>query len=186
MKELVVDLDNLLKSGLKLDTYIKLQMIYEERIDEIRQISHLLSSLSLKDLEKELYIKVYDNETVDIEPREKLLDLFKPKNNINFDEFFDAFPVRTVDGRVLRVKDKELSGTLSAGYKRAKKLYTSRVKKQNEHSLAVSVVRARSRSGDTKYMNNIETYIRNKVWEKDAIQYNDDTDNNWDRNIANE
>jgi hypothetical protein len=175
--------------GISIEQWIILNFIYLGEQDLLNELvkKQYISLEELKILE-EKYIKLLDYEQYGsvAELRQEGKNLFVSEKNLNFDEFFEAFPVKTSDGRVLRTSQKLNGvGDETEGYKRAKKLYLQKVKGQKEHEFAVNVVKARANSGDTKYMNNIETYIRQKVWEADQAKYKDGN-SEWDRNIANQ
>lgn len=189
MKEITIDLNNLVESNLPMECYVVLQLIHEDRCEDIlpllveREYLHELLTM----LERNMYIKYFPDDEPIADLREKGLDLFKSEKSVNFEEFFNVFPVTTCDGRVLRVKEKMFNGTKSVGYSKAEKLYLRLVKSQTEHKIAVDIVDKRAKSGDTKYMRNIETYIRNKDWQKDSVKYGDySTNPDWNRNIAND
>jgi len=197
MNELSIDPDRMIKFELGPLAYIMLKALNESRYDIIREwLSHDQETvrMKLKSLQLNLYIRTTkedinkDDDLKDvIDVRKKGEDLFNSQKGINFDEFFDVFPFKTVDGRMLKVKVKELNGKYTEGYKKSKSIYLRKVRSQKDHELAVLTVKARALSDDTKYMNNIDTYIRNKMWEKDYFKYvESDESPDWDKNVANE
>lgn len=163
-KELIIDLENLKKSGLGIGDYVTLQAIYEG-------ININIHILVKEILQKELYIKLLDDGS--IEPRQKLLDLFeKSCKSINFDEFWMVFPTQTPSGRSLRSVNKEFAGKPTTNYLTAKKKYLARVKHINIHNKIIEIIKARVASGDIEYMNNIETYINRQFWQVDVKYLN--------------
>jgi len=138
--------------------------------------------IMLKTLEREGYIKII-GESLDFVLRQDAIDMFEGREVLEkqFDEFFEAFPIKTPDGRMLRAATKN-----SENYKRARNKYIAKVKKAKDHEFVMKVLRARVESGDIKYMNNIETYINQKRWEIDASKYltEDPTEDDFTRNTA--
>ena len=162
-----IDLDNLKKSGLSVELYVLLQLIYEDR--EYCPLNWGVTPeevyLWIDSLEADGYIKILEDS---IEPRQKLIDLFESKNNINFDEFWNVFPASTRSGRPLRAANKEFGGKLTRDYEVCRKKYLSKVKTEKLHHQIVDIVAARVASNDIEYMNNMETYINQSKWEVDA------------------
>ena len=175
--------------GLTLLQWVILSLMYHEQHEFLIKALNEEQPDILNDfltLETRGYVKLFDflqYEKVG-ELRDKGKKLFINENLINFDEFFEAFPIATTDGRALRVASKFFGNNVTEGYKRAKKIYMQKVKSKSEHEFAVRVVKARALSGDTKFMQNIETYIRQKTWEVDNNKYNESPD--WDRTLANQ
>jgi hypothetical protein len=157
-----IDLDNLKKSELWMWEYLFLQMIYEG-IDTTQ--FNFGDSFIPVHMQEKGYIKILEDS---IEPRQKLIDLFESKNNINFDEFWNVFPASTRSGRPLRAANKEFGGKLTRDYEVCRKKYLSKVKTEKLHHQVVDIVVSRVASNDIEYMNNMETYINKSVWEVDA------------------
>lgn len=169
-KQLIIDLDNWKKSNLYLVDYTILQMLYEGiKFEEYNIFENEADIVGVyKSLEKELYIKILDEE---IEPRQKLIDLFeKAGDKIDFDEVWNVFPIQTPNGRSLRSANKEFSGKLTSNYITCKKKYLSKVKKQEIHEQIITIIKARVNSGDYEFINNMETYINKEAWQID-IKY---------------
>ena len=164
MQEICINLDNLKDSELYVEEYICLQMINEG----IQPESFKFSDTSmLQALSDNLWIKPTDDGW---ELRSKAIDLFKSRTSINFDEFWTAFPYTTPNGRVLRAENKEWAGKPTRDYLVCKKKYLAKVKNPEAHNLIVRIIQARVDSGDYNYINNMETYINQEVWQKD-IKY---------------
>ena len=158
-----IDLDNLKKSHEFIENYVFMQMIYEG-ID-VEDYNWSDYSELKYELQDSGYIKILEDS---IEPRQKLIDLFETKNNINFDEFWNVFPASTISGRPLRAANKEFGGKLTRDYEVCKKKYLSKVKTEKLHHQVVDIVAARVASNDIEYMNNMETYINQEKWQVDA------------------
>ena len=163
MNTVLIDVDNLAKSGLHIMYYLPLQMIAEGNMDAVR---FLPADIDFKQLENQGWIKI--NEDGEPEPRQKLLDLFPPEKGIDFDEFWDAFPVKTRSGRVLRAANKMFQGKLSRDYTVCRKKYLAKIKTAESHAVAVAAIKAKVDSGDINYLNGIEVYINQNKWEADS------------------
>lgn len=103
-----------------------------------------------------------------VEIRQKGLDILDFKKDINFDEFWDAFPVSTPSGRILRSANKVWSETLTRDYIICKKKYLSKVKTVSTHNTIVKIIKGRVLSGEYEYINNMETYINQEKWQQDV------------------
>ncbi len=119
----------------------------------------------LNSLEANLFVKKTEN---GYELRSKGRELFGNKSDINFDEFWEAFPAHTPDGRILRASSKKWHGKETRDYTTCKQKYLSKVKNKEIHNEIVRIITARVNSGDYKYINNIETYINQQCWQKDV------------------
>lgn len=103
--------------------------------------------------------------------RSKAKPYFEAKENvINFDEFWDAFPVVTQLGRTLRSSSKTWGGKPTKDYVTCKKKYLSKVKTVEEHNNIVAIIKARVNSKDYEFINGIEVYINKESWQRD-IKY---------------
>ena len=163
--ELKIDLDNLKRSGIFAHEFLLLSLI-NEGLDPKEYNLGSESMYSLQLLEDNLWIKPTENGYI---LRDKGRQLFETKESeVNFDEFFEAFPATTSDGRVLRSANKIFRGALTRDYVVCKKKYLSKVKSKEVHDEIVSIIKARVASGDTKYMNGLEVYINQENWSKDV------------------
>jgi hypothetical protein len=164
--EIIIDLENLQKSGLHTEEYIVLQAI-NEGID-IDKLPFINKDIILEVLDHNLWIKRTED---GFELRGKARELFEPKMTlINFDEFWEVFPVTTPSGRVLRAANKESRGKLTRDYDVCRKKYLAKVKNKDLHAEIIEIVKARVFSKDYEYINNIETYINKQKWQQD-IKY---------------
>lgn len=91
---------------------------------------------------------------------------------LQFEKFFSIYPRKTPLGRVLR--PSSLSSKIS---KTAKIIFLREVKTETEAKLAVKGLTldllTRHRASSVEYINNLQTYIRNKTWE---LHLEEDTD----------
>ena len=162
-----LDLDKLQESGLFVEEYVVLQLIHSGLNPDSFKVS---SKEIIPILEQNLRIKSVENGW---ELTSKALSLFQNKNtDINFDEFWDAFPVTTPDGRILRSANKIWNNSNTRDYTVCKKKYLSKVKSLEIHNKIVSIIKARVLSGDYKYINNLETYINQELWQRDVKYLN--------------
>lgn len=163
MNTILIDLDNLIKSKIHIMYYLPLQMIIEEN-SKFNQF--LPDDLDLKELENKGWIKI--NEAGEPEPRQKLLDLFPQEKGIDFDEFWNVFPVKTRSGRILRTINKMFQGKLCRDYMICKTKYLAKIKTVEAHTIAINAIEAKVDSGDIEYLNGIEVYINQNKWEIDS------------------
>jgi hypothetical protein len=163
--ELMIDLDNLKKSGIFTEEFILLQMI-NEGVNYKEYSFGLDTTLTLKRLEQFMWIKATEDGYI---LRDKGRQLFEKKNSdINFDEFWDVFPSSTPSGRPLRASSKEWAGKPTRDYVTCKKKYLSKIKTVESHNKIVQIVKARVSSKDYEFMNNMETYINQEKWQQDV------------------
>ena len=165
--ELVIDLDNLKKSGIFVHEFLLLSLINEGLNPEeygLIQGHQLLIDYNV--LEQNMYIKSTEDGYI---LRDKGRQLFEKKNSdINFDEFWDVFPSSTPSGRPLRASSKEWAGKPTRDYVTCKKKYLSKIKTLESHNKIVQIVKARVSSKDYEFMNNMETYINQEKWQQDV------------------
>lgn len=159
-----LDLKLFLEGKLTLSEFTILSIINE--YPEIEILKELLPPEDIKNLEDNGWMKHLESGEYVL--RSKGKDLFKSKVTINFDEFWDVFPIATPSGRVLRATSKTWGGKSTRDYTVCRRKYLSKIKTVEAHNQVVSIVRARVASKDYEYMNNIETYINQEKWQQDA------------------
>ena len=167
----IIDNKLLIKSGLPFYQFIVLTTLYHEDDDLLQHINFPGKSTKqiLKELEELQYVKILSDDYSDIELRKKSYDLFN-QSQINFDEFWDNFPIKTLSGRSLRASNKTFHGKLTNDYIKCKKKYLSKVKSLGLHNAIVNIVKAKVKYGsasDKHYENGIEVYINQSKWERD-------------------
>jgi len=170
------------KEQLRIEDALYLYLLYEKEPIEASLILEVYVKddvfTFLKSMEtRELLKIVGENLPEDIIFREKFINLvvsrnLKNKVNVDFDEFWDVFPITTIDGRPLRPVNKEFKGILTRDYEVCKAKYLKIVKTSELHEFIIKVIKHLASIKDTKYMNNMETYINQRVWEKDSIKLN--------------
>ena len=93
-----------------------------------------------------------------------LKEMDKDILSLKFKEFWDAFPQKTPSGRVLKPKSIKAK-TAMVAYK----LFKTNVKSEEEANLTIRALGKdivnRIKTNRLEYLNNINTYIRNKTWE---------------------
>lgn len=163
-----IDLKTLKESGLFVDEFIFLALINEGE-DPLMDGYHWPSGI-MERLESNMWVK-YCEDTIEL--RAKGRELFENKNStINFDEFWDVFPVTTPSGRVLRAAGKEWRGEPTRDYVVCRKKYLTKVKTEEAHKKIIQIIQARVTSKDYEYMNNMETYINQSKWQQDVKYLN--------------
>lgn len=161
------------KSELNLYLFFILCILYQEEY-EFLNITKIKEEL-IK-LEKLQFIKITGDILEEIELRKKTYNLFG-ENEINFDSFWDNFPINTPSGRSLRAGNKMWHGKLTNDYLKCKKKYLTKVKSKEEHETIINILEAKAISAsikDREYENGIEVYINQKKWERDIkfLQFN--------------
>ena len=164
MNVINIDLDDMDKSQLFADEYVLLCLIN----DGINPELYTWREGLIQSMSNNLWIDKPSDEYV---LRSKAKELFEnKKSEVNFDEFWDVFPVATQSGRVLRSASKVWGGRPTKDYLVCKKKYLSKVKTIDSHNNIVAIVKARVASKDYEYMNGIEVYINKETWQRD-IKY---------------
>ncbi len=155
-----------IKKGFDIENYILLNIVLQqpENIPEIF-LDFKEKFLSLQAFG---YVKILND---GVEIRQAGKEFLGHSEEIDFDEFWNAFPVSTPSGRPLRAANKEWNGTLTRDYTVCKKKYLSKVKKIHVHNVIVKTVKGRVASGNYEYMNNMETYINQEKWQVDFPKY---------------
>jgi len=159
-----INLKNWNKSGLTIQTYLILQCIKDEDKSNLDLLSEFYDS-SIEYLSTNEYIKITDEE---IFLRDKGVKVFGENPNINFDEFFEIFPKKTPTNRTLR-SEKMFGNKTTKDYELCKRKYLSVVKNESLHKQIITILQARLKVGNLEYLNNLETYINKRQWEKDSI-----------------
>jgi len=159
-----IDLKALKKSGLFVDEFMFLALINEGE-DPLAGEYHWPSKM-LENMENNMWVK-YCEDTIEL--RSKAKELFEPKHPVvNFDEFWEVFPVTTPSGRILRASKKMWIGKPTRDYEVCRKKYLAKVKSVEIHNKIIQIVKARVASKDYEYMNNLETYINQQKWQQDV------------------
>ena len=176
---LTLDLDKWNHKELSLEEFTILN-IYNTNshilISKLKDSNSLLQD-KLKKLEKDGWLKIIESAVV---LREKTLSMFSEQSNIDFDEFWNAFPKKTPNGRPLRASNKIISGLMTRDYRVCSKKYLSVVKDNKLHKEIVKIIQVKNRilPDDKKnFENNMETYINQRKWEQDVIYLNQGEDN---------
>ena len=171
-----------LKAMINTNYSIALYLLYHKAYKEFEEWRWLIYQTKdyyelqyFKKLESEGWIKITGtNLPFDLEFRKNFITLVTPINSkINFDEFWDASPASTRSGRVLRAVNKINSqGKPTHDYEVCKKKYLSKVKSVKLHENIVAIIKARVAYNDYEFMNNLETYINQRKWERDVVYLN--------------
>ncbi len=157
-----IDIYNFKSSRLSIEEYFLLAIaVYSS--DDIPVVFDRFKEVYLPLQEKGL-VKILEDS---VEIRQAGTDLMGLTEQVNFDEFWEAFPVSTPSGRPLRPANKEWRGDLTRDYRVCKKKYLSKVKNKHTHEAILQTVKGRVASGDYEYINNLETYINQQKWQTD-------------------
>jgi hypothetical protein len=166
-----IDFSSWDESTTSLTNFVLLAILHDANeilINKLKAQPHDFYKTQLEMLEKQGYIKVVEGNII---LREKAVSMFGIVNaTINFDEFWEAFPITTPSGRILRATSKDWAGKLTRDYTVCKSKYLKKIKSLEFHNRIVSVIKARVKSGDYEYINNMETYINQEKWQQD-IKY---------------
>lgn len=156
MRELLINLDLLEKSGLSVEKFVTLQAVVEE-VD----LPHfrLSSDEIVSELEADMYIKVIDDE---IFPRQKAIDLFKAESKtVTFEDFWTAWHEITKQPKTDKV----------AAEKHWRRL------KNKEKQLAIRQIENYYKSlSDKRFCKKARTYLADKNFydEFDSLQTSED------------
>ena len=162
-----INLKSFLDSKLTIVEFFILALINEgEQLDKYIEPDKLVDSLTLNSLVSNLWIKKTEDGW---RLRSKAKKYFEQHNpDVNFDEFWDIFPITTPSGRILRASSKVWRNAPTRDYEVCKKKYLSKVKDVESHNKIISIIKARIESKDYEYMNNMETYINQSKWQQDV------------------
>lgn len=165
--------EELIKHKLSIEEYFILMLLVEKEMDTLKELYPTFPS-TVFSLEMDNYIRVINNDCWDsIIITTKATSIFSAKgdSNINFDEFWDNFPIKTPSGRCLRPNNKMWGGETTKDYTEAKKKYLTVVKSLENHQTIVSILVEKSKKAtisDKEFENSIITYINQRKWQKDA------------------
>jgi hypothetical protein len=164
-----IDFSNWDESKISISNFIILAILHDANevlIDKLKAQPHDFYKIQIEVLEQQGYIKLVKDVPI---LREKAVAIFGTTDKqINFDEFWEAFPTTTPSGRLLRAVSKEWGGKLTRDYSICRTKYLKKIKVPAFHDKIVSALKARVKSGDYEYMNNIETYINQEKWQQDV------------------
>lgn len=166
-----IDLIKLLKNNLNVNEYLTLIKINGEIND--KEFPFTSTELTLKSLEEKEWLILEDNE---IELSKKAYKLIGEKTinentttESNFDELFDIYPYRTPSGRILRSRNKIVSGKLTHNYCKLRDRYLRKVKTIDEHTEVLintkTMISNANMRNSIEYLQQLETYINQNSWE---------------------
>lgn len=169
----IIDKKLLIKSKLPFYQFIVLTTLYHGEDELLQYINFPGKSIDdiLLELQEFQYIKLLSDDYSDIELRKKTHNLFN-KNQIDFDEFWDNFPLETpIKRRSLKPINKVFYGKFTRDYLEAKKKYLSKIKDKEEHEEIIKILQSKSQyasTEDKEFENGIIVYINQRKWEKDV------------------
>lgn len=169
MKIIEINLVKLSKNKLNINEYLTIHKIAKNITGEEFPFSS--EQKHLDSLEENEWIHQDDN-SVNLTKKAELLIGFNESKvtSDNFDELFDLYPHRTPSGRILRSRNKTVSGVLTKNYLVSKKKYLTKVSNLKLHNLILEATKkmssqARMRGG-MEYIQQLEVYINQNSWEK--------------------
>lgn len=159
-----IDLVEIEKNGLDINEYLTL---YKINLNEQNENIPFYSSLSIiNKLQEKDFVIIKES---DIKLSKKALKLF-PVKAYDFDELYFLYPYITLDGRVLRSKNKDIKGVMTRDYKTLSKKYYSNVRTRIIHELVISATKKMVNdvrlNGKLNFLPKLETYINQKGWER--------------------
>ena len=146
---------------------VLLQLLYNKDYTNIEKIfgKDLATEIRVS-LESTSYILSQGGKFMDtLISKDKIEKLFGLRSDqINFWEFYQCYPVR-VGTRVLRA-----SGSIAQVAKKHEKKYLARVKRKDQHELAIKATEAfisqQKRANKLQFLPNMETVLNNSMWEQ--------------------
>jgi len=164
-----INIDYLSTIGLNPTEFCYLYALFEKNFSAGEKIAILKGKVQLDpaQLEADGWIKIQGPTIQEVELREKSIKLFADSRKLNWMEFCNSFPFKTPRGRVLRTSDP-----LAKSNEKAQKLYllaTKNGRADLHHDVMKGLnaeLEARKKNNGLEYINNIETWLRNRNWEK--------------------
>lgn len=160
--ELIVNIKDLYSLGITPDMYMYLYLKFHDLEDSFLYRS---KEEMLDILQDKLLIKITDNGVI---LRQQALDLFKVEaKDKQFLEFWNTYPMKVPDGsggyRILR--SKSIETTLG---KTVYKKYMKVISSPGEHNRVIKGlnIQLQVQRAKLQFLQNIETYINQRTWEK--------------------
>lgn len=161
-----IDLIKLIKLDLNINEYLTLF-----KIDKNTQgINFPFTSTvqHIQSLKNKGFIDVDANQQIRFTQQGK--DVINPKIVVDFDELFELYPSKTPNGRILRAKNKEISGRMTKEYKSLKDKYLLRVRDEEMHKKILEATKVmiaeKQKTGSINFLQQLEVYINGNVWER--------------------
>lgn len=169
MEEININLVQLLKLNLNVNEYltlIKLKLLSDDIKLQFSTTEAYLTSL----IEKGYLEVVGEN----IQFSDKGMKVFKQAgvtiSEQDFMKFFTLYPMRTPGGRKLRASSNGVGGRMSRDYEVCYRKYCNQVKSLEQHDDVMKATQLMiydyKRRGSSEFMQNLETYINQRSWEK--------------------
>jgi len=177
--ELIINTDKLCELGIDANEYLLLYNLFTG-INSCNSYN----ITTINNLERLGFIKQMPDDTIIL--RQSALDLFTLRDlEKSFLEFFNSFPMKVGNGagsRPLRPKSSE-----AMSVKDTRKKYINIINKNpdlHEHILKVlnAQIDMLKKTNSLQYMNNIDTWLNQRVWEK--YEYLLDEDNSSEERVT--
>lgn len=96
--------------------------------------------------------------------------VYPEDEQVDFDELFNLYPYKTPNGRLLRTRNKEISGKLTKEYKFLKDKYLLRVSDKETHQKVIEATKVmlndRKNTNSLDYLQQLEVYLNRQGWER--------------------
>lgn len=169
MEEININLIQLLKLNLSVNEYltlVKLKLLNEDIKLQFSTTEAHITSL----VEKGFLEIVGEN----IQFSDKGLKVFKQAgvaiSEEDFKKFYELYPMRTPGGRRLRASSNGVSGRMPKDYEVCYRKYSNQVKSLEQHDEVMKATQMMiydyKRRGASEFMQNLETYLNQRSWEK--------------------
>jgi len=169
MEEISINLIQLLKLNLTVNEYLtllKLKLIGDDIMLPFSSTEGCIKAL----IEKEYLIVDKDLLKFSSKGEKVFKEAGVRISEKDFEEFYNIYPAKTSSGRRLRSSARLNNGSFTRDFSVCYKKYTLAVKDLSVHESIVSATKNMlydyQRRGSTDFLQNIETYIHQRTWEK--------------------
>jgi len=163
-----LDLEVLKAHNLSVNEWISLYLIHK---NQAHYVFETVGNVEFDKLQEDGWLRMIGDDINDWVVRSKFKNLIENKGDQMWYELCKHLPFKVPGSggyRVLRAKDPDARSN-----KKARKMYLDIVKSNKPlHDKIIKCVDIEVRTTDIKYMQNIETWIRNRTWEKYEDQIN--------------
>lgn len=163
-----IDLIKLSKLNLTINEWLTLLKI--DLIDNQSDIPFTSTTKTLDSLVEKDLISI-DKNTGQISLTADGLEILHPEEEkVNFDDLFNLYPVKTPNGRYLRIKNKTIGDKLTKEYKFLRDKYLMRVHDYKRHEQIIKATKVmledKKHTNSLDYLPQLEVYINKENWER--------------------
>ena len=166
MDTLEIKLSLLAREKLTINQYLTLFKINQLIKDE-KPINFIVLQSDLNELEENNFLKKENNELYLTKKSNKL---FSKEEDIDFEEFFNLYPPKTPNGRVLRAASKEGLRGITKDYENNYKRYIKQINDEETHNKVLEATKNMINDHVNRhamdYLPKLETYINQNGWDK--------------------